>query len=245
MTSMCYNYSFHTNTQEPYIFLLERREWKAKRDIILFRDKYCCQKCGKDESRDICLHVHHKHYIFGLDPWEYKDSELITLCEDCHSSLHAKEKVPTYRLENGVLEIVELTPCSRCNGIGYFSEYKHVQNGVCFRCHGQLYDEFIRICESYAKENDIDLSEYEEGYRPFNEDFIEKTRSIRVCKSKFDTNKVYLVISTKDGNYLNAFLDFSVQAEIGDYLDIKTARYKENINKRTGKSMMIIKGHVQ
>lgn len=30
--------------------------------------------------------------------------------------------------------------CPRCRGRGYIEAYKHVQNGVCFRCHGSGID---------------------------------------------------------------------------------------------------------
>lgn len=76
--AMCDQCSFFTKTQEPYAFLLERREWSAKRLKILTRDGHTCQVCGAYEGSDVRLQVHHKHYIYGLDPWDYKDSELVT-----------------------------------------------------------------------------------------------------------------------------------------------------------------------
>jgi len=36
------------------------------------------------ESTVKTLHVHHKYYRRGLEPWEYPSSALITLCLDCH-----------------------------------------------------------------------------------------------------------------------------------------------------------------
>ena len=107
---MCEHCSFFTKTQEPYSFLLERREWLAKRQIILARDNNCCQRCGAKADSNVHLHVHHKHYISGLDPWEYKDSELITLCDSCHNYVHSTTRVPVYRLEGDKLVEVTLTP---------------------------------------------------------------------------------------------------------------------------------------
>ena len=241
---MCYNHSFPTRTQEPYLLLLEKREWKAKRDRILTRDRYRCQRCGKGDSIDASLQVHHKHYILGLDPWEYKDSELITLCEECHHQIHITEEVPTLRLNNGVLEKLKLTPCSRCDGSGYLPQYRYVQNGICFRCHGQRYDEYIEECEKYANEHDINLSELEDGFSSFDDSFYENTSSIRVQQSQFDSNRLYLVIVSKDSSYQYAYLDFSVKAKAGDYIDLRSSRYKRSINKRTGRQMLIVKGHV-
>lgn len=53
--------------------------WQRKRLEILNRDNFSCQLCGSDKYT---LHVHHKSY--NGDPWETANSELITLCEDCH-----------------------------------------------------------------------------------------------------------------------------------------------------------------
>lgn len=240
---MC-NTNFFTRTQEPYQFLLERREWKAKRDRIITRDGHACTHCGKKESKEVSLHVHHLHYIFGMDPWEYKDSELITLCPECHASLHISTVVPTYRLVDGQLQKIVLTPCARCHGAGGFPEYRHVQNGVCFRCHGSRYDEFIVACEDYAKEHNINLAEYEDGFRMLSsvEDVV-FTEAI-IMQSRFDNSKVYVKMTTNDNRYLNAYLDYSVSARPGEKLDIKTIRYKKMYLKNSEKEAIVLKGQV-
>lgn len=60
--------------------LLDPR-WQKKRLEILSRDEFKCQSCG-DETNT--LHVHHRMYIQGREPWEYDDKQLITLCWVCH-----------------------------------------------------------------------------------------------------------------------------------------------------------------
>ncbi|MCP9757033.1 hypothetical protein EGI26_17880 [Lacihabitans sp. CCS-44] len=87
------------------------------------------------------LHIHHKYYQTGKQPWEYPNEALTTLCWDCHEDLHKNEKIPHLDI-NGKI-IGTLTPCSRCFGAGYFPEYNHVQNGVCFECSGAKYKNFI------------------------------------------------------------------------------------------------------
>jgi hypothetical protein len=47
-----------------------------------------------------------------------------------------------YLDENGE-RIGFLTPCLKCFGAGAFPEYNHIQNGICFRCNGAKYEEFI------------------------------------------------------------------------------------------------------
>lgn len=56
-------------------------KWQKLRLKILDRDDWSCQKCNDDESQ---LQVHHKRYVYGKKVWEYKDSDLITLCNACH-----------------------------------------------------------------------------------------------------------------------------------------------------------------
>src|SRR5699024_10572844 len=62
-----------------------------KRLNVLARDNFQCQDC---QSTTETLHVHHKQYEYGKDPWDYDDSYLITLCEYCHQSEeHAKQSL--------------------------------------------------------------------------------------------------------------------------------------------------------
>jgi 5-methylcytosine-specific restriction endonuclease McrA len=59
---------------------LQDPRWKERRMEILVRDKGRCVACGSPHW----LQVHHKEYISGLEPWEYPDELLETLCRRCH-----------------------------------------------------------------------------------------------------------------------------------------------------------------
>lgn len=87
------------------------------------------------------LQVHHSYYQEGAMPWDYPDRDLTTLCWICHEKLHAKEKIPF--LDRDGFEKGSLTPCYRCHSAGYFPEYNHVEDGICFRCRGARYEEHI------------------------------------------------------------------------------------------------------
>lgn len=63
---------------------LQDPRWQEIRDRILLRDWNECQRCESTEN----LHVHHKCYVVGKEPWEYNYSQLITLCKNCHESAH-------------------------------------------------------------------------------------------------------------------------------------------------------------
>lgn len=66
---------------ESYLAKLRDPRWQKRRLQILQRDEWTCQKCQETTET---LHVHHRRYIRGRDPWEYEDSLLVTLCAPCH-----------------------------------------------------------------------------------------------------------------------------------------------------------------
>lgn len=66
---------------------LKDPRWQRKRLEVLSRDNFRCDLCRRDTKT---LHVHHRYYTRGLEPWEYPDQVYRTLCEDCHSLIHLK-----------------------------------------------------------------------------------------------------------------------------------------------------------
>src|SRR5689334_22665115 len=69
------------NKKQTYSQKLLDPRWQKKRLEIFQRDDFTCQACGDKEHT---LHVHHKFYEFGKEPWEYDNNILITLCAECH-----------------------------------------------------------------------------------------------------------------------------------------------------------------
>ena len=61
--------------------LLDPR-WQKKRLRILERDNWECKLCGDKTST---LHVHHKAY--NGEPWDAKETNLTTLCYNCHTMI--------------------------------------------------------------------------------------------------------------------------------------------------------------
>jgi 5-methylcytosine-specific restriction endonuclease McrA len=68
-----------------YWQLLKRPEWQKKRLEMLELAGWECQDCGSKENS---LHVHHKQYFKGRDPWDYEADQLEVLCDDCHNVEH-------------------------------------------------------------------------------------------------------------------------------------------------------------
>jgi hypothetical protein len=69
-----------------YAEKLKDVRWQKKRLETLERHNWRCWHCGKGEGDSVSLHVHHKYYERGREPWEYPDSCLIVYCEDCHAA---------------------------------------------------------------------------------------------------------------------------------------------------------------
>lgn len=87
-----------------YSELLSDERWGAVRSRIIERDGGCCKWCG----RGFGLVVHHRYYLQypngnKVNPWEYKDEALMTLCRECHEWYHSKNRVKVYyrRYGNG------------------------------------------------------------------------------------------------------------------------------------------------
>lgn len=87
------------------------------------------------------LHIHHKCYQEGKLAWEYDLSKLQTLCWTCHETLHKEQTIPV--LDEHGNEKGFLTNCTRCHGAGIFPEFKHIDFGVCFRCNGKKFEEYL------------------------------------------------------------------------------------------------------
>jgi hypothetical protein len=62
--------------------------WQKKRLEVLEDNDFTCQLCGDKEST---LHVHHKMYAKGKEPWDYTLKQYTVLCWNCHKNEHQKD----------------------------------------------------------------------------------------------------------------------------------------------------------
>ncbi len=67
---------------DNYTEKLKDPRWQKKRLEILDRDNWACCNCS---HTDYPLNVHHITYIPNLEPWDYPNKLLTTLCEKCHT----------------------------------------------------------------------------------------------------------------------------------------------------------------
>lgn len=76
------------NRREEY----QDERWKERAARIRELDEHRCAMCG---AKDVELHVHHLSYPpppFHI--WDATDSELVTLCKDCHEKVHRSSRRP-------------------------------------------------------------------------------------------------------------------------------------------------------
>lgn len=85
---------------KSYAEKLKDPRWQKKRLHILERDEWSCQRCFDETTT---LHIHHMRYIPGMEPWDYEDHLLVTLCETCHEN----EKETRKAYEDGLLDILK------------------------------------------------------------------------------------------------------------------------------------------
>jgi hypothetical protein len=71
--------------QERYQVYLDSLVWQEKRQMVLARAEYKCERCGQRSEKDTPLEVH--HVVYG-ERGEEDGADLEALCADCHAAQH-------------------------------------------------------------------------------------------------------------------------------------------------------------
>jgi hypothetical protein len=78
---------------------LKQPQWQQVRLKIFERDGWKCTKCSASDKQ---LHVHHTYYIHGAKAWDYPQTMLRTLCNQCHEDTHgitkAAEQISEFKM---------------------------------------------------------------------------------------------------------------------------------------------------
>jgi hypothetical protein len=137
---------------KTYFEKLKDPRWQRKRLEVMQYREFKCEICDDDKQE---LHVHHKEYKSGKEPWEYSIYELECLCADCHSMSHIPpEKIHKFRLRkwigvptvfiadrlfprllfrgSTIESLIEMQQI-RKEGIEEFKEFRNKWNGRFFR----------------------------------------------------------------------------------------------------------------
>ena len=84
-------------SDKTYDELLTRQEWYNFREKVIYDRGYVCEFCKKKHN----LQVHHKLYYkkpdnIKIEPWLYNMDEILLICDNCHKSIHKKNKIKVY-----------------------------------------------------------------------------------------------------------------------------------------------------
>lgn len=71
---------------------LKKSKWQKRRLEIFQRDNFRCQSGGCPDPEGQ-LEVHHIEYFSGVEPWDYPDDMLITLCSVCHDKQRGRAEL--------------------------------------------------------------------------------------------------------------------------------------------------------
>ena len=66
-------------------------EWKKKREEILSRDNYDCQRCKRNHEASTATTVHHIKHLKDYPELAFDDDNLESLCSDCHNLEHPEK----------------------------------------------------------------------------------------------------------------------------------------------------------
>ena len=107
---------------KTYAEKLKDPRWQKKRLEILEAANWKCQSAACQSGSEATLHVHHKVYIKGKQPWEYDDWAYKSLCEDCHKYAQQKMDLAYQFLAKHDLLTESLADMESCDGnAGAFS----------------------------------------------------------------------------------------------------------------------------
>ncbi len=87
--------------------------WRKKRDAIMRRDHFECQRCkamgkvaldeyelNKNNRKKIKLVVHHKKELANYPELSLDDENLETLCVECHNEIHGRSFSANPKIKN-------------------------------------------------------------------------------------------------------------------------------------------------
>lgn len=96
--------------------------WQKLRLLIMERDGWQCQSSTCRSPENTPLHVHHREYLPGREPWEYPPENLVTLCERCHDAQHPRKLVSKDLIEGRFYHWQELGDVLGFQPHGYLTQ---------------------------------------------------------------------------------------------------------------------------
>ena len=92
----------------------DTKKWERLRQSILRRDGYQCQECRRYGKIREGKHVHHIFPYENYPEYAYEPWNLITLCQQCHNSMHDRD---THKLSTKGEQLLERTRMRKRTGL--------------------------------------------------------------------------------------------------------------------------------
>lgn len=70
-------------------------DWNKRRKSVYKRDDYTCQNCGRDGGNTGNVELHAHHVVPKANGGTHEKSNLITVCNECHQSIHGNKTAPS------------------------------------------------------------------------------------------------------------------------------------------------------
>lgn len=70
-------------------------DWNQRRKAVYKRDDYECQNCGRQGGPNGNTELHAHHVVPKASGGTHKNTNLVTVCEQCHRSIHNDVEAPT------------------------------------------------------------------------------------------------------------------------------------------------------
>lgn len=70
-------------------------DWNQRRKAVYKRDGYECQNCGRQGGPNGNTELHAHHVVPKASGGTHKNTNLVTVCEQCHRSIHNDVEAPT------------------------------------------------------------------------------------------------------------------------------------------------------
>jgi len=71
-------------------------DWDSRRKTVYQRDNHTCQNCGAQGEKHSQVEIHAHHIVPKARGGSHKTTNLISLCKECHNTVHSKsKKAPT------------------------------------------------------------------------------------------------------------------------------------------------------
>lgn len=106
-------------------------DWNSRRKKVYERDGYECQNCGRQGGSTGHSELHAHHIVPKEKGGTHKLSNLISVCEQCHESIHNNKDAPTKYSQSGLSELKGLVP-----RVKEFLEY--AQGGLSVESPGKI-----------------------------------------------------------------------------------------------------------